>query len=146
MGLIAKHAQRPMAILPLTLCIKLNAPEGQSPTVAANQINQKRYFSPKVQEFDIMTMEGHLLQLPEDDRELDLSDVLGDPIQRAILPIEFFDAVASRISNQIISFKRLVAHLHIGTRPVDQASEGAGEPIGPTGGMFLTKTIGEIRA
>jgi hypothetical protein len=67
-------------------------------------------------DFDIVSMEGQLPQLSEDERHLDLLNVLGDSIQVAFPAREFFETVTSSISNQIISVNTLAGHLHIGTR------------------------------
>jgi hypothetical protein len=62
-----------------------------------------------------MSMEGHRPQLPEDDHDFDMLNIIGDPIQQVFLPLEFFEAVASHISNQRLSFNKLARHLQIGT-------------------------------
>jgi hypothetical protein len=69
-----------------------------------------------VHDLDIVSMEGYLPQLSEDERHVDLFKVLGDSIQFAFLALAFFEAVAFRISNQIISANRPAGYLHIGTR------------------------------
>jgi hypothetical protein len=87
-------------------------------------------------------MEVHQL---EDGREFDMLNVLGDLIQRAFLPREFFGTVASRISNQIILFNKLARHLHVGTRRRHQVLEEAGAPISLRRSRFLTKKTAKIR-
>jgi hypothetical protein len=69
--------------------------------------NQKLGFSENVCSLTIPEIEIEIHPLPESDLDLDALAILGDPIRHAFLPPQFFDAVASPISDLPMSTRRL---------------------------------------
>jgi transposase InsO family protein len=93
-----------------------------------------------------MQMITEALRLPTSDQDLDLLNVLGDPILRASLPREYMQAVSDLLSTQKISLRRLAKHLEMGSRRLRQIFAEAQVPIILKRGRFLTRNTPEIRA
>jgi hypothetical protein len=70
-------------------------------------------FSEKLESNTIPEMEIEVTLLSANDLDVDLLDSLGDWISRALLPLLFFETVASRRFDQIITSVRLPVHLHL---------------------------------
>jgi hypothetical protein len=96
--------------------------------------------------FILMQMITEVLRLPTSDDDLDLLNVLGNPILRAFIPREYMQAVSDLLSTQKISLRRLAKHLKMGSRRLRQIFAEAQVPIILKRGRFLTRNTPEIRA